>query len=74
MNEDDNRQVLERFQKAPVDVTSWTMCPMCCNDLERPTPSIIRCVSGPNQRHMFSAPDTEPLIDESYENFRRCDR
>jgi len=68
-DDDDKRHALERFRAASADVTTWTSCPMCCNDLDRPTPSVMLCRSGPNQRHMFCAPDTEPLIDESDDNF-----
>ena len=68
-DEADNRHMLERFRAASTDVTTWTTCPYCCNDLDRPQPSIMRCRSGPNQLHIFSAPDTEPVIDESEENF-----
>ena len=68
-DEAENQHMLERFRAASIDITTWTTCPYCCNDLDRPTPSIMRCRSGPNQLHMFSAPDTEPVIDESEENF-----
>lgn len=65
----DERRMLERFRAASIDVTTWTTCPYCCNDVDRPQPSVMCCRSGPNQRHIFSAPDTRPVIDESHENF-----
>ena len=65
----ENRLMLQRFRAASTDITTWTTCPYCCNDLDRPQPSIMRCRSGPNQLHMFSAPDTQPVIDESDGNF-----
>ena len=68
-DEADNRHMQERFRAASTDVTTWTTCPYCCNDLDRPQPSIMRCRSGPNQLHIFSAPYTGPVIDESDENF-----
>jgi hypothetical protein len=70
-DEHDTQRMIERFGAAPTDVTTWTSCPMCCHDLDQPTPSVMHCLSrdGSGKYHYFTAPDTEPVIDESDENF-----
>jgi hypothetical protein len=57
---------LERFRAASADVTTWRSCPICCHDVDQPTRSVRDCLS---RRHIFSAPDIEPVMDESDENY-----
>lgn len=65
-DEDDEVQVIERLRPLTRDVTTWSLCPICCHDLQQMTESTMQCHS---RRHLFSAPGVEPVIDESDDNF-----
>jgi hypothetical protein len=66
-DEDDNDWAVKRLRDLSFDVTSWEACPLCCHDLEQKAPSTVRCLS--KRGHIFSAPDVEPIIDETDEHF-----
>jgi hypothetical protein len=70
-DEYETERMIERLRAASTDVTTWTSCPICCHDLDQATPSVMHCLSvdGSGKHHYFSAPDIEPVIDESDENF-----
>ena len=70
-DEYDTQRMIERLRAASTDVTTWTSCPMCCHDLDQPTPSVMHCLSGQGlgKYHYFTASDIAPVIDESDENF-----
>lgn len=65
-DDDDKAQVLERLRPLSKDVTTWSLCPICCHDVQQMTESTMQCHS---RRHLFSAPGVEPVIDESDDNF-----
>ena len=65
-DDDDEGQVLERLRQLSNDVTAWSLCPICCHDLQQMTESTMQCTS---RRHLFSAPGVEPVIDEGDDNF-----
>ena len=66
-DEDEKARALARLRRqAATNVPEWKICPICCHQMKQRTEHAVRCASN---RHLFSAPGTDPIIDESDERF-----
>ena len=68
-DEDEKARALAGFRRqAATNVPEWKICPICCHQMKQRTEHAVRCASN---RHLFSAPGTDPIIDESDERWVR---
>jgi len=66
-DEGEEAQAVVRLRRqAVIKIPEWDLCPMCCHEMKQSTENAARCGSN---RHLFSAPGVEPIIDESEARF-----